>query len=188
MTTLDQTRGTPTQPNGSAEQPASRFAINWYYCLRCLLAQAILCPLGLVVLSLFGAVKNTSGHVSIPLFATAAILIAPPVETFIFFYLPYRLFRIFIKNQTWLWGVSFAVTILLFICEHHGGGGASPQRNWPMAINVGLISSVCFFGCFYLTAKSKRGSPFWTTVACHALYNTGVTAVVLVQAALMNAH
>lgn len=171
-------------PAGEAERSESRFSVNWFYCLRCLLTQAILCPLGLTVLFLSGAEKPAPLHGSLLLFGFMAIVLAPPLETFLFFYLPYRFFRLFIKNQTWLWGVSFSVTTILFIMDHHGRIGNSFQRNWPAAINVGLISAVCFFACFYLTSKSRRGSPFWTTATCHALYNSGVTAAVAIQAAL----
>ncbi|OAG75028.1 CAAX amino terminal protease self- immunity [Acetobacter malorum] len=174
---------------GNAEQAENRFAINWRYCLRCLLAQAILCPLGLIILSLCESVDKASNPASLPLFAFTAMLAAPVFETFIFFYLPYAFFRRFIKNQGWLWGLSFVTTTLLFTLDHHSSGSPiTPHRNWPMALDVGLSGSACFFACFYLTAHSRRGSPFWTTAACHALYNTGVTAVVAAQMALTGTH
>ena len=174
---------------GNAERAGGRFSVNWYYCLRCLLAQAILCPLGLMLLWVCGAVDDAPSPASLPLLAVLAMLVAPVMETFIFFYLPHRFFRLFIKNQSWLWGLSFVATTLFFTWDHHTSGNtAIPHRNWPMALDVGLSGSFCFFACFYLTAKSRRGSPFWTTAACHALYNTGVTAFVAAQMALTGTH
>nr|WP_025827332.1 CPBP family glutamic-type intramembrane protease [Acetobacter persici] len=138
-----------------------------------------------MILSIFGATDNTPNPSSLPFFIFSALLLAPVMETFIFFFLPHRIFQHFLKNRLWVWGLSFVTTTLLFTLDHHtSGSGVAPQRNWPVALDVGLSGSICFFACYYLTTKSRRGSPFWTTAACHALYNTGVTAVVLFMTAL----
>ncbi|GAN69257.1 CPBP family glutamic-type intramembrane protease [Acetobacter orleanensis] len=180
---------TPTDIPGTIAQNQSRFTVNWFYCLRCLCAQASLSTLSMMIVFLSGAVSKTATPASIPAFALAAIVIAPVFETFIFFFLPYWFFGKFIKNQTWRWALSFITTAIFFTLDHHSRGhGITPQRNWSMALAVGLVGSVCFFACFYLTTKSRRGSPFWTTACCHALYNTGVFAIVILQIALTVQH
>ena len=123
---------------------------------------------------------------SLPLLALAAMITAPVFETFVFFFLPHRLFKHFIKNQVWVWGLSFVTTTVLFTLDHHTSGknGIVPHRNWPVALNVGLTGSLCFFACYYLTTRSRRGSPFWTTTCCHALYNTGIFILMTAYTAL----
>lgn len=150
--------------------------VNWGICLLCYGAMLVLGAGGgalLYILHLVPPANMTQAELA-P-FAIAATLVAPVLETFLFFYLPYHVLKKLISSPRIVWGLSFLTTAFLFVICHHGG--SLLNRNWLMASHVGLTGTLCFMGCFYLTTQSGRGSPFWSTVLCHLFYNSTLVLV-----------
>lgn len=167
--------GTETAP-----QPDQAPVINWRICLICFAIN-----LAIILSSLFLMIGLHIEHpddmkqVNRAQLAVMAILLAPLAETYLFFQLPYQLVRKFLPFPKLVWGVSFLITLSLFIYEHHGGSPHGLHRDWPLAFLVGGVGGATFFSCFYFTHRSGYGSPFWTTTLCHLFYNTCITLITL---------
>ncbi|GEL51604.1 CPBP family glutamic-type intramembrane protease [Acetobacter tropicalis] len=151
--------------------------VNWRICLLCYAVLLVLGPGGGMLLHILHLVPPANlTQAELPQFVIAATLVAPVLETFLFFYLPYHVLKKLISSPRIVWGLSFLTTAFLFVIWHHGGSHL--YRNWLMASHVGLTGTLCFMGCFYLTTQSDRGSPFWSTALCHLFYNSTLAFVI----------
>ncbi|WP_349291821.1 hypothetical protein [Gluconobacter sp. Dm-62] len=99
------------------------------------------------------------------------VLLAPVMETFLFFWLPIVLVRKVLGQRAVTPFVAWLVCVGPFSFTHYGG---SLGRSALTALCTGLVGGSCFYFCFRTAEKDVGISPFWTTALCHALFNGAV--------------
>ena len=97
-----------------------------------------------------------------------AVLLAPIIETALYFWLPIVLVRKVLGYRPLTPFVTWLACVGPFSFTHYGG---SLGRSALTALCTGLVGGSCFYFCF-LTAEKEAGlNPFWTTALCHAIFN-----------------
>lgn len=166
-----------TAPSGRPDHSG----INWRACLHCVLTNfAVVTSCGTLLHTLGLAPSVVANTLPFQKLAVMVLAIAPLPETALFFSLPYFLLSKTALPQRAVWWLFFIVSITSFVVWHHGGATPSFHRNWLQALLVGGFGGLCYARCFYVTMRSRIGSPFLTTALSHFLYNfMGLTVAFL---------
>ncbi|MGO3518572.1 MAG: hypothetical protein ACTINM_08815 [Acetobacter cibinongensis] len=166
-----------TAPSGRPDHSG----INWRACLLCVLTNfAVVMSCATLLHTLGLAPSVVAKTLPFQKLAVIGLAIAPLLETSLFFSLPYFLLSKTALPQRAVWWLFFIISITSFGVSHYGGVTPGFHRNWLQALLVGGFGGLCYARCFYVTMRSRIGSPFLTTALSHFLYNfMALTAVFL---------
>lgn len=153
--------GVPQEPGGAWQM----FRIAGRYAL---INALIAIPLHLLINAAgFGGTTATWKYGAVVL-AVEAVVAAPIVETFLYFWLPIVVVRKVLGQRSVTPFVAWLACVGPFTYAHYGG---DLGRSALTAICTGVVGGSCFYFCFLTAEKNAGISPFWTTALCHALFN-----------------